>query len=744
MKTASTQDPSAPLDPINCDLSHYRVQEGLDASLDGNELVVSWDGEGGSQLRLRLAIRGGVPLVRELAIKKPKGEFAVLGLDLVPEFHVTSGLRRISEQQLAPLRDLGHEITPELIDEHKWNAFWDAPLDVPGDPARNYGTPRRPEEIRRADAVFAADGCSVETNGARLQIDFPRLDLGIFAGSLRFTVYRGSNLIRIEAIAKTDEASIAYKYEGGLSGFGIGEKTKVLWRDTGGDWQHYRFGGSANENMVALKARNRLLLIEEETGTIATFPPPHKFFFPREIEVNLGYVWYRKDDDGSFAVGVKHGDREEMFKPYGASEGLREKRIKQAVEFADGNFALYNAPPGSQQHMAFYLYASAETAIRTQEAVLTYTHKDRYKPLSGYQVMVSHYHTHFAEMLTDYGSLDVQPSWLPAFRALGINIALLSDFHGDGNPKISGRLRLDELKTYFDACRRHSDHDFLILPGEEPNVHLGGHYTAFFPHPVYWTRMREDDQPFIEEDAEYGTVYHTGSADDVLELIGRERGLVWQTHPNTKGSTGYPAAIRDSKQFNSDRFIGAAFKSMPVDQSTRRLGETLTLPIFDEMNNWSGPKYLVGETDTYTKYPEDELYGESIVNYVRLDRLPRFDEDWSPITEALQAGRFFVTTGEVLIRDVRLEGEGGAQEMVAEVEWTFPLEFVEVVWGDGERSGNEERSATDLGPFGSHQFRIPIDVTGKKWVRFAAWDSAGNGALAQPIHLKGTSRSDML
>ena len=33
------------------------------------------------------------------------------------------------------------------------------------------------------------------------------------------------------------------------------------------------------------------------------------------------------------------------------------------------------------------------------------------------------------------------------------------------------------------------------------------------------------------------------------------------------------------------------------------------------------------------------------------------------------------------------------------------------------------------------RFRIPFDVTGKKWVRFAVWDSAGNGAFTQPVHL---------
>jgi hypothetical protein len=34
-----------------------------------------------------------------------------------------------------------------------------------------------------------------------------------------------------------------------------------------------------------------------------------------------------------------------------------------------------------------------------------------------------------------------------------------------------------------------------------------------------------------------------------------------------------------------------------------------------------------------------------------------------------------------------------------------------------------------------HHFSIPFDAVGRKWVRFAAWDSAGNGALVQPIKL---------
>ena len=72
---------------------------------------------------------------------------------------------------------------------------------------------------------------------------------------------------------------------------------------------------------------------------------------------------------------------------------------------------------------------------------------------------------------------------------------------------------------------------------------------------------------------------------------------------------------------------------------------------------------------------------------------------------------------------------------MADVEWTFPLDFVELVWGDGRTSGREIVRTTDLAPFGTHHFEIPFEAAGRKWVRFAAWDSAGNGAMVQPVSL---------
>jgi hypothetical protein len=717
--------------PFTCDFSGYKHIEGIKAELRNGELELSWDGARNQELRAAFVVRNGQPIVNELTARKPGGAWMVLGRDLTPEFQVTSGKRRLSEQQMAPLRKLGIALTPEVVDREKWFAFWDAPLMVPGQPNTNLDMPRKPEEIRRATASYRATGCQVRTDGARVEVEFPGLEMGIFAGSLRFTAYRGTNLLRQEAIAKTDEPSVAYKYVAGLKGLAIGNDTRIVWRDVARGRQQYGLGGAANADDVAVKARNRLGIVETGGGSLAFLPPSHKFFFARELETNLGFIYYRKDSDSSFAIGVRQADREEPYKPYGVSDEVWNRRASEA-RHDTFNFALYNAPPGTWQRMPVYYYLSPEDGRATQDAVLAFTHDDTYKPLPGYQVLVSHFHFHFNEQLTDAGTLDLQPSWLQVFRGLGINIAILADFHSDSHPNDPGPLRFKEQKVYFDGCRRFSDRGFLLIPGEEPDANFGGHYITFLPRPVYWSHAAGAGQQFQANDPQYGKVYHVSNAAEELDMVKREGGLFWQAHPRTKGSAGYPDAVRDSAHFLSDRFLGGSYQSLPVDQSEKRLCEGRCLALFDDMNNWAGPKYMIAEGDTYMKYPDDETFPQLIVNYVKLPAVPKFDEDWSPIARAMRAGDFFVSSGEVLLRNWGLQG----RTYTAELEWTFPLEFVELVWGDGKTTGRQIVSATDLAPFGSKKFQIPFDPAGKKWVRFAAWDSAGNGAFTQPVHLR--------
>jgi hypothetical protein len=719
---------------LECEFKNYKALNGLKATMTGGAIEFTWQGERNQELRASFAILGGQPTVHELAARKGTGPWTVLGRSLTPEYEVTSGKRRLSEQQMAPLRKLKIELTPEVVEREKWNAFWDAPLMVPGSPGTSLDLPRKPEEVKRAWAKFHASACQVSTDGARLEVTFPGVDLGIFTGSLRYTVYRGSNLLRQEVIAKTEEQSVAYKYDGGLKGFAIGQDSRVVWQDVARAWQQYRFGGAVNQDPVALVARNRLGILETTGGSLAFLPPPHKFFFAREIETNLGFVYYRKDSATTAAIGIRQSEHEQPYRPYGVSEEEWDKRAHEARHDIN-NFALYNAPPGTEQHMPVYFYLNAENGRATQEAVLAYTHGDVYKPLPGYQVLVSHFHMHFNEQLTDAGTMDLQPSWISVFRALGINMAILADFHSDSHPNDPGPLRFAEQKVYIEGCRRFSDKGFLLIPGEEPDANLGGHYMFVLSHPVLWSHVRAPGQSFAEKDPKFGDVFHMSSAADELKLLQDQNGLMWQTHPRTKGSAGYPDAVRHQEHFLSDRFLGGSFQSLPVDQSEKRLCEARCFGLLDEMNNWTGPKYMIAEGDTYMKYPDDETYPQLVVNYVKLDRVPAFDEEWSPLLKTLRAGDYFVSSGEELFHNWGIEGTGAHRTFTAEVEWTFPLEFVELVWGDGTSTHRQVIPATDMAPFGTHKFRIPFDSAGKKWVRFAVWDSAGNGAFTQPVHL---------
>src|SRR4051794_31395217 len=79
--------------PPIVDLTAYRPQPGLAASTEGTTLTVRWDGESGEECLARFTVTGGVPTVRELAVRRKGGEWASLGRNLVPEFGVTTGVR---------------------------------------------------------------------------------------------------------------------------------------------------------------------------------------------------------------------------------------------------------------------------------------------------------------------------------------------------------------------------------------------------------------------------------------------------------------------------------------------------------------------------------------------------------------------------------------------------------------------------------------------------------------------------
>ena len=725
------------------DLSRYRAQDGLTAAVDvEGQLVVDWRGDAQEHYRVTFAIVTGTPTIRALAVSDDGGRsYRTLARELTPEYRIVTGRRRLTQQQLDPLVNvLGKTVTDSLIDRYQWDAFWDAPLYTSDEPPLSHvssipaaepmgsqpGLPRDTSEIERVTATYRGDSGRVTMNGNRLEIVFPGVEAGLFRGSLRYDIFRGSGLVRQLLLVTTDAPSVAFKYAGGLSGLPAGPESRVVWNDLTGRPQEYRLGGEPQEQPVVLKTNNRLLAADLGGGALAAFPAPHSFYWARESEQNLGYGWYRKDDEGHFSFGIRQAEGE------------------QDPEFYH-NFALYNARPGTEQRLPVFFYLTAGPADTALARALRLTNGDRFRRLPGHRVMGHHYHVGLVRRLQEAGGYGQRLNDIGTMQGVGIDIFSVIDGARGPGRKDTGELYLNDLHQYYAAARAQSDAGFLLMPSDENSTggrrpFLGGHYELLPSHPIYWRPARAPGQPLAEEHPEYGTVYNLGEPNDLMEMCERENVIVSMAHPDAKRSTGYPYAIWDEDYFQHPRFFGLGWRwGMGIDASEVRLGEYRFQRLWDETNNYLSARDLPlkqplaisearSDLGDRGKPPWDDTYGMSPVNYLRIDSVPGVD-DMSSIVEALRTGEYFVTSGEVLLPECRLEGEGEQRTMVATVEWTFPLDFVELVWGDGISIERELVSATETGTYGRREFRIPFAVGEKRWVRFAAWDVAGNGAM---------------
>jgi uncharacterized protein YfiM (DUF2279 family) len=251
---------------------------------------------------------------------------------------------------------------------------------------------------------------------------------------------------------------------------------------------------------------------------------------------------------------------------------------------------------------------------------------------------------------------------------------------------------------------------------------------------------RQPSQPFQEKDPRYGTVYNTADARELLELVRAENAFVYQTHPRTKGSMGFPDQIRDSEQFLDPRYIGTGWKAMNSDLSLPHLSAR-GFKMLDDMNNWGLRKFALGEVDVFQIDDTHELYSHMNANYVKLDRLPEFDH-YGEMLDAVANGRFWVSTGEVLLPDVQATAASPDEiEVKARVEWTFPLRLAQIVWGDGKEAHWETIPLETTREFSSAAYDWKIAARGWRWARIAVWDVAGNGAFTQPVQASATRRA---
>jgi hypothetical protein len=676
--------------PIWVDFSGYDKSSGIQVNQQGLLLSVVWKGEGGLPLRVRFNLADLSMLIRDLSVSRASGFVPILE-NASPEYMCFAGKRRGG-----------------------WDNFFDTPAI-------------HRAEIRTFDSALKGSACHVTSDHQRVRVAIDGLQVGIFGGQLIFTFYPGSNLVQQEAVVSTQDPDVAYYYDASLSRCSTRNLKTLAWLNTEGKVERQVLVSQLDYLLQILKVRGRAIVAEGPNGSVGLFPPPHQFFFARDETVNFGHVWHRMysilEQEDLFSFGIR---QDPTFGP-------------------DEPAPLFNAPPGSEQRWKLFYYISEGDAGEALRGISGYTHNDSFKAIPGYKTFSSHYHMRVAMTSLAYGRKPYIPEFKEVFKQMGVNMVHLAEFHGDGHPYTAGRARLEELQAEFDECKRLSDTEFVLIPGEEGTQYLGGHWSLIFPRPVYWFWVRPEGQPFQDRIAPFGEVYHLGSAADTYRLVLQEKGLVWQTHPRAKSSRGYPDRLANQDYYRDPSWLGAAFKDMPNDLSSPRLGGDRALKLMDDMNNWGGRKFLVGETDIFKIDHTHELYGHMNINYLRMDKLPTFP-DWGSVLEALRRGDFFVTTGEVLIRDFLVSGKrsgekvdvapGSGVEILADLEWTFPLNFVELVWGDGKQVNQMIVPASDTTQFGQRQFRFSKDLTGAKWIRFAAWDVAANGAFTQPVYLE--------
>jgi len=506
----------------------------------------------------------------------------------------------------------------------------------------------------------------------------------------------------------------------------------MAWNDTSGTFQSVKCAEQTGGAPVAVSGRT--IVASGSAGSLAAFPPPHQFFYPQDEAYNLQFVWhgwnYRQRAPGC-GFGIRQSDTgDKRFVPW------------------------FNAPPGTEQRLGVFYLLTRGDAKQALDAVARYTHGDRFKKLTGHLTFTSHYHVEHSKRFLDAQKQQAtsgiprgleSPGFIRTFKARGADIVHLAEFHYEDGSRIPETNRLHKLKVMHDECRRLSDSELLLLPGEEPNVQLGGHWISLFPKPVNWTLSRAAGKPFVEEIDGYGNVYRVGSPGDVLRLFEAERGLMWTAHPRIKSSFKFPNQYKDAEFFRSDRFLGAAWKAMPADLSRPTLGWRV-LDLLDDMSNWGAKKFILGEVDTFRMEPDFETYGHMNINYLRLAKLPRYDDGWQPVLDALRGGEFFTTTGEVLIPRFAIDGKQSGQSLglsgdarpilEADLEWTFPLAFAEIVSGDGQKVFRQRMDLTDTENFGTRKLRLPIDLKGRTWVRLEVWDIAANGAFTPPVWIE--------
>lgn len=671
------------------DLTGFKKNGATVATNTKKEIILTWPTGNQNTGKIVLNLNQAKPLFSSIQLGK-NGIYKELIKDLDPAF-----VLRVGKRTLDP-------------SSGGWDVFFDR-------------VPTRPYTTNILS--FHKQSASISTAGSHTIIKIANMESDAFKGHLEITLYNGSPLFNVAAVISTQKDSTAILYDAGLVNKGVLWEN-VAWSDVNDQLQTTKIG--TDKQARNLEVKYRTVIGENTNGSLAIFPAPHQYFYPLDEAFNLKFTWYGENYLNlapNFGMGIRQ-------------DPIGDKRY----------VPWFNSPPQSKQRLNFFCRISNTPAEANLAEVKRFTHGDAYVPLPGYQTMASHFHNEFISDVVLKGKpVPETPEFVTVLKKTGLNIIKLAEFHGPGHPKGPDSIRLKELHALFTETKRLSDSSFLLLPGEEANNFYGGHWLALFPKPIYWVMSRKPEVPFTTNHPTYGKIYHIGDKNEMLELLKQENGLAWVAHARTKASTGYPDKYKEEDFFKSPTYMGAAWKAIPADLSWPTLSKRV-LNLMDDMANWGHKKHVIAEADIFTITTQNEMYAHLNVNYLQLPKLPKYEDGWQPILDVIKDGKFFVSTGEVLIPAFSINGKGAGQTLKLnpsgkatvkmDLNWTFPLNFVEIISGDGEKTYRHRINLNHTEAFGKQSFTWPVDLANKKWVRVEAWDIAANGAFTQMIWLE--------
>ncbi len=312
-----------------------RAADSVIVRSDERAVEISWPAVGDQTGVLRLDLRPGEPLIESLGI-----DDVVVIKNVDPVYFLTVGSR-----ESPPDRPPSMSV---------FNVFFDSPAQRP---SKRYLSTLKPT---RAE---------ISTHPGRATIRVGGLTIGPFAGALEFTVYTGAPLVHVEAVVHTDENNRAFLYDTGLATAAPDWSSSAWYLDDG----RIRLSMiKTNDRDHELTVSHRTLAMGTNTGSVAVFPPPHQFFFPRDLTDNQATAWYGRSYRGL-------NDR--------AGFGIRQ------TETGGGSYVpWFNAPPGTDQRLGVFYLVTRDSPVAALGEVLKFTHGDRFPDLPGRVTFTSHWH----------------------------------------------------------------------------------------------------------------------------------------------------------------------------------------------------------------------------------------------------------------------------------------------------------------------------------------------------------------